>query len=231
MKKKHKSTSGPNPKDSQPDLAQELIQLHKDKPEFNENYMRRMIMTNFGAGHETLASTLTSIVSLTASHVDAQQCLRDELRNGGDSRAYHQAVIKESKRLRPVIAMSLPRVVPSSGLRTNGYFFPPGTVVGCNPVSLHRNPEICGHDPERFQPERWFDEERAKVMERYSLAWGGGARTCPGRHLAELILDRVVEKLFREFEIEVDIPDEEGESYFLSMRTGVTARFRAVESH
>lgn len=226
----------PNPKDDWHDLMADLICVHRKRPEFTEIFLKRMAMTNFGAGHETLASTLTSVLAMVGSHSLVQQAIQQEIRETPGhvepgNFAYLQAAIKEANRLHPVVSMSLPRRVPSSGLCIHGYFLPPGTTVGCNPVALHRNPNICcgSSDPETYDPDRWLGSDpAAREMERCSLAWGGGARTCPGRHLAEMIINRVVAGLLGEFEVEVEMPPEEDmESYFLSMLTGVKAHFKA----
>lgn len=216
------------PKDDRQDLMADLIQLHRDKPAFTEMYLRRMAITNFGAGHETMASTLTSVMAIIGSNKDVQTQLVQEMFSIDDNTSYHeanrlclvQAVIKECRRLYPVISMSLPRTVPEHGLHLHGYFFPPGTTVGCNPVALHRNPEMFGPDAETFSIDRWSDPEAARIMERCSLAWGGGARTCPGRHLAELVVVKVVTTLLREFCIEATMPlESEMRTYFLSIMT------------
>ncbi|KAF4467833.1 pisatin demethylase [Fusarium albosuccineum] len=224
------------PKDTRQDLLTDLIQLHKYRPEFTDNYLRKMAITNFGAGHETMASTLTSIVALLGSQEDVQTCVSREVLQTAEASQYAtasrlsatQALIKEAKRLYPVISMSLPRKVPSTGLDLHGYYFPPGTTVGCNPVALHRNKEVFGPDAELFSIDRWLiaDPDTTRNMERISLSWGGGSRTCPGRHLAELVVYKVVPALVKEFKIETILPPEnEGRSYFLSMLTGVKARF------
>ncbi|KAG9249767.1 cytochrome P450 [Emericellopsis atlantica] len=223
-------------KDARTDLAADLVQLHQDRPEFTEAYLRKMIMTNFGAGHETMASTLTSLMTALGEHPEVQQQLADELRQLNRYPSYDQAdktpilhaVLKESRRLYPVVSMALPRVVPGSGARLHGYDIPAGTTVGCNPIALHRNPDVCGPDPATFEPSRWLgDEQRAKTMDMYSLGWGGGARSCPGRHLAEMMVWKMAVVLLREFEICVQAPaEEEMPSYFLSIMTGVKARFQ-----
>lgn len=193
-----------------------------------------MIMTNFGAGHETMASTLTSLMATIGSNSDVQARLVEEVQSFPDTHLfsssvrmpYMQAVIKESKRLHPVIAMSLPRRVPNSGLQLHGTFFPAGMTVGCSPIALHRNEDICGPEPDNFDPERWVDEVRAREMDVYSLGWGGGARSCPGRHLAEMIVWKVIATVFRHFDVEVDVPEGcKMPTYFLSMMTGVKVRF------
>lgn len=253
--------------------------MHERRDDFPELYLKRMAVTNFGAGHETLASTLTSIFALLGSHPAIFQRLAREVRpagRGGNSMVttrmdfgtlatlpFLQASVKEAKRLRPVIGMALPRRVPHGGAVIHGYFIPSGATVGINPVALHCNPDICGSDPDRFDPAgRWLSagpvtafpdadgteltslnnsqgdgtveteeadagiQHRIKDMETFSLSWGGGSRTCPGRHLAELVLLKAVAALSCEFDIEAIVPAEENmPSYFMAMPTGVKARF------
>ena len=58
------------PRKDSNDLLDELIQLHESKPESTENYLRRMSLTNFGAGHRTMTCALTTILAMVGSHVD-----------------------------------------------------------------------------------------------------------------------------------------------------------------
>ncbi|WYZ38225.1 hypothetical protein EsH8_III_000139 [Colletotrichum jinshuiense] len=222
--------------DRKEDFLTDLIQLHKDKPDFTETYLRRMAITNFGAGHETMCSALTSIMAMIGSHPAAQRRVSDEVRTATEDPKvydnavrldYTQAVIKEAQRLYPVLGMALPRTVPPEGLAVHGQFFPPGTTVGCNPVSLHRSAKIFGEDAEEFNPDRWLDGARdAKAMERFNLTWGGGGRMCPGRHLAELVVYKTIPALLEHFDVEVTMPPEdEIQYYFMAMLTGVKARF------
>ncbi|KAL7794456.1 cytochrome P450 [Trichoderma ceciliae] len=236
-----KSSLKPNAaKDNRKDLLADLIQLHKDKPEFTEGYLRKMAMTNFGAGHETMASTLTSVFMMIGEHNDVQKKVTEEIRAAADPSSYASAVrlpytraaTREAMRLHPVLSMSLPRRVPDIGLHIHGHFVPGGTTVGCNPVALHRNANVViGPDPESFNPDRWLGGESfdMRVMDRYSLNWGGGPRTCPGKKLAEMVVYKVVSALFERFDVEVTTPSEIGQpSYFLSMITGAKARFLSV---
>ncbi|KAL8307418.1 hypothetical protein RB597_001013 [Gaeumannomyces tritici] len=189
------------------DLMADLVKLHKERPEFTATYLHRMAITNFGAGHETMCSALTAAMAMLGSSPDVQdRVVRDQqgladAGNGNWSPApYTVAAVKEAQRLYPVIGMSLPREVPVGGTHLHGVFLPAGTTVGINPVSLHRNEQIFGPDAHLFNPERWLDPAKSRAMDRCNLTWGGGARTCPGRHLAELILYRTVARLILEFE-------------------------------
>lgn len=221
-------------KDDRKDMVADLIQLHKDRPEFNEHYLRRMAITNFGAGHETMTSTLISTFSMIGSHVQAQKRVADEVLQCPDPSHFDNAVrlqftqasIREAQRLYPVIGMSLPRRVPDEGMCIDGLYLPSGTTVGCNPMSLHRNPDIFGSDADLFIPGRWLHSDAVRTMERYNLIWGAGARTCPGRNLAEMLVSKIVPALIRNFEIQVKIPpDDQMPYYFMAMLTGVKARF------
>ncbi|KAK3317143.1 cytochrome P450 [Cercophora scortea] len=227
--------------DDRKDLLADLIQLHKDKPAFTETYLRRLAVTNFGAGHETMCAALTAAMAMIASNPAVQRRVADEVTPFTTSHGQHsipyddilrmkytQASMKESQRLHPVIGMSLSRRVPPSGVSLHGVYFPPGTTVGCNPVALHRNRKIFGDDAEEFIPERWLrgTEEETRAMERCNLTWGGGGRSCPGRNLAELVVGKIVGALVARFEVEVEMPrEEEVRGYFVAMLTGVRARF------
>lgn len=141
---------------------------------------------------------------------------------------FTQASVKEAQRLHPVIGMSLPRRVPAGGMVAHGHTIPAGITVGCNPISLHRDPEIFGEDADSYRPDRWLDGTTRRDLDRYNLIFGGGARACPGRHLAEMLVGRIVPTLLRDFRIQVSIPPEEDmPHYFMAMLTGVQVRFLA----
>jgi cytochrome P450 len=218
-----------------------LIQLHKNRPEFTEAYLRRLAVTNFGAGHETMCSALTAAMAMIGSHPDVRRKVADEVRDSRDAVSldnavglrYIQACIKEAQRLHPVLGMSPSRKVPEGGLFLHGRLFPAGTTVGCHPTALHRNPEIFGADADEYNPERWLNDDdpaKVRVMDKINLTWGGGSRSCPGRNLAELVVNKVVPALLREFDLEITaLPDEsEMPCYFMSMLTGVKAKFIPV---
>ncbi|KAK4205556.1 putative cytochrome P450 E-class, group I [Triangularia verruculosa] len=241
--KKNKPNKTPGVRE---DLLNDLIQLHLTRPDaFTENYLRRMAVTNFGAGHETLCGTLTSVIAMIASYPEVQRrCfeeINNSLQNGQKERLYGfeevsklrytQAAIKEAQRLWPVIGMSLSRRTPAQGCTIGGYDIQGGTIVGCSPLALHAfNEDVFGKDGLEYKPERWLtdDIERLRVMERCNLIWGGGGRTCPGRYLAEMIVFKVITTLLGEFDVEVTkMPEEEEmECYFMAMMSGVVVRFR-----
>jgi len=165
-----------------------------------------MTFTNFGAGHDTITSTLTSILVYICTSSSSLTRVREEITSTTiagtipdpatydtlvENLPYLSACMKEAMRLRPVIGMSLVRVTPASGAIIDGIVIPAGTVVGQNPAVVSRSEVIFGPNSNDFVPERWLDEDNetaATVWSRHNLIWGGPSRSCPGQHMARLIM-------------------------------------------
>ncbi|KIW53987.1 hypothetical protein PV05_06386 [Exophiala xenobiotica] len=111
--------------------------------------------------------------------------LADNAATPFDQLPYLDAVVKEGLRCFPPIPMSMPRFVPQGGSTIDGYFIPGGTVVSCQPYTIHKDPNVFPQ-PLEFQPERWLDRDAQALAERnrWFFAFGVGGRGCLGRHLA-----------------------------------------------
>lgn len=94
---------------------------------------------------------------------------------------YLDAVIKEALRLAPPIPMSFPRYVPKGGRIIDGYHIPEGTIVSCQPYSVHRLNEQAFPCPDTFCPERWLEPDGANDRNRLFFAFSTGARGCTGK--------------------------------------------------
>ncbi|KAJ7859097.1 cytochrome P450 [Mycena leptocephala] len=139
---------------------------------------------------------------------------------------YLNAFIKEGLRLYGAAPSLLERVVPVStsknffgaeGFDLMGYALPPGTIVGTQSWSLHRDPAVFP-SPETFLPERWLPsyaaskEGTAEDMERdaarlarmasHMMPFGTGSRICGGLNLAHIIMRVVLVAVLRNFEVE-----------------------------
>ncbi|MFQ3594865.1 MAG: cytochrome P450 [Sphingomonadaceae bacterium] len=145
------------------------------------------------AAHDTLTSSLSSLVYYLAINPDWQEKLREEVdqvrARHGDQLPYEalaelelcEMAFKEALRLVPPVPM-----IPRRALRDfefGGYRIPAGSGVGVNPMYTHMMPEHWP-DPERFDPLRFTTQLSAN---RHKYAWvpfGGGAHMCLGLHFA-----------------------------------------------
>ncbi|KAJ0110304.1 hypothetical protein J7T55_000737 [Diaporthe amygdali] len=86
------------------------------------------------------------------------------------------------------------------------YKLAPGTIIGIQAYSLHRNQDVFGAAPEEFKPGRWeiADEERLKAMKKAWIPFGSGARTCLGLNLAIIELKAALAAVFRHYNVELD---------------------------
>jgi cytochrome P450 len=143
----------------------------------------------------------------------------------------------------------LERVVPVStsknffgaeGFDLMGYALPPGTIVGTQSWSLHRDPAVFP-SPETFLPERWLPsyaaskEETAEDAEReaarlarmasHMMPFGTGSRICGGLNLAHIIMRVVLVAVLRNFEVEA-APGTDEKS--MDMRDSFVRAFRPL---
>ncbi|KAI1783564.1 cytochrome P450 [Ganoderma leucocontextum] len=120
-----------------------------------------------------------------------QATLRAELQERAgaplDDLPYLDAVVKEGLRVFGPIPMSLPRVVPAGGrVVDGGVRLPGGTIVSCQPYTLHRLDAGVWPDPDEFLPERWLAPDGAAERNQLFFAFAAGGRGCIGKHLATL---------------------------------------------
>jgi cytochrome P450 len=99
-----------------------------------------------------------------------------------------------------------------------GVRLPPGTYVGINPAAMNRRVEIFGERPEEFEPLRWpkgvgeseeeFVERRAR-MDRATLTFGQGSRSCLGKNIVQLEVFKVVATLCSRFTVSFPFGEED----------------------
>lgn len=145
------------------------------------------------AAHDTLTSSVTSLVYLLGANPEWQDKLREEMLGLGlPPRAplpYErlgelellEMAFKEAMRINPPVP-SMPRRAMRD-FTFNGFHIPAGTRVGINALYTHRMPELWPN-PGKFDPLRFTDEA---VRARHKYAWipyGGGAHMCLGLHFA-----------------------------------------------
>ncbi|WPA95603.1 uncharacterized protein RHO25_000205 [Cercospora beticola] len=179
-------------------------------------------ISNIIAGSDTTAVSLSSVLWHLIANPHTLQRLRAELdqaiKDGkmtadrvsfkqSQELAYFQACIKEGLRLCAATGLPLWREVPkgSGGIELFGHYFPEGTELGINTWVAHYDEDIWGPDAAQFKPERWIDSsaEKLKVMDSMFMPFGLGSRTCIGRHISFLEINKVVPMIVSKFDFEL----------------------------
>ncbi|WP_405137580.1 cytochrome P450 [Nocardia sp. NBC_01388] len=134
--------------------------------------LRDQLITLLLAGHETTASALSWACHELAAHPDIQDTARAAAHEGDDK--YLEAVLKESMRLRTVIAATGRRL--TRDMTIGGLDLPRGTVVSTSILLAHKRTDSFP-DATDFRPERFLD---GSVAANTWLPFGGGVRRCIG---------------------------------------------------
>jgi cytochrome P450 family 135 len=177
-----------------PDLAERddvlslLLQArHDDGSAMTDKELRDELMTLLVAGHETSATALAWALEALTHHPAALERLRDEVDAGED--AYLDAVVKETLRLRPVIALVLRRLIEP--MEIGGRMLPAGVNVAPCIYLMHRRADVYD-DPRAFRPERFLE----KPPGTYTwIPFGGGVRRCLGASFAQFEMKVVLREL------------------------------------
>ncbi|KAF8796996.1 Cytochrome P450 3A11 like protein [Argiope bruennichi] len=166
----------------------------------------------FLAGYETTASTLSFASYLLALNPDVQDKLREEVdkaiaeTNGEltyetvQNMKYLDNVISETLRLFPP-AVRLERYadadykLPGLGLKV-----PKQMCINIPVYAMHRDPKYFP-DPERFDPDRFTAEEKAKRDPFTYLPFGAGPRNCIGMRFALLEIKVCLSYILSNFKI------------------------------
>ncbi|KAK4208431.1 cytochrome P450 [Rhypophila decipiens] len=168
--------------------------------------------SNIGAGSDTTAIGLIATVYYLFRDPAILERARQEMDSEGlpdrpsfqeaQKLPFLQAVIKESMRLLPGVGLPLWREVPKGGAVVCGRFFPEGTNLGVNAWVSHHNQQVYGEDADLFRPERWQEAsgETAVAMEQSWIPFGLGSRTCIGKNVSLLEINKIIPVLVRDFD-------------------------------
>ncbi|KAK2023942.1 cytochrome P450 [Colletotrichum zoysiae] len=176
----------------------------KEKEMLTRIEMRDNAQVFIVGGSDTTANSLIYLVWAVCKNPEIKAKLLKELYSLPENYTYDHLkeltyldyVINETLRLYTALPCGLQRVVPPEGADLAGHFVPGGSVVATQAYSLHRN-ETAFPDPYRYIPERW--ENTTQLMKDCSMPFGGGARTCLGRHLARIELRLITTRFFLAF--------------------------------
>lgn len=171
------------------------------------------------AGSESTATALSGALFLMLTHSPVYQRLVHEVRAAhfGEEEItltsthkleYLDAVITETLRIYPPVAITLPRRVPAGGEIINGQFVPGGMTVGVHHYSTYHHPDNF-YRPNDFLPERWlsgapdsqlFSNDNKECMQPFSF----GPRNCLGKNIARAEMRLLLAKLLFKFDWSIE---------------------------
>jgi cytochrome P450 len=215
------------PSKAYPDLLANFIAAKNNYPEIvTDLRVTHYCTTNVVAGANNSALSLDRTMQYLAENPPAQERLYQEILTVDSDKSfaeketegpaalelalkmpYLEAVVLESYRTFGSPSNNLERVVSPAGMTLpSGEHLPPGTVVAMNGPSLNRRTDVYGPDADNYNPLRWmkgedeseesFKERRLK-MDRASLTFGHGSRSCIGKNIVQLEIYKIWATLMR----------------------------------
>jgi cytochrome P450 len=191
------------------DLLSKLI-LAED-PETGERMSRKLLrdeaLTNFFAGYETSARSMSYAWYALANNPSVRAKLHEELdRELGDAiptldtlkqLPYTLRVIKETLRLYPPAPMYAKDVIDDDVI--DGYHIEKGSVMLLCPYFTHRHPDFW-EEPLRFEPNRHAPEAEKERHPQAYHPFASGQRVCLGNHFSLLETHIMLAILARRFD-------------------------------
>lgn len=158
------------------------------------------------AGHTTSSNAVTSTLHLLASHPEVQERVAEAAAGSAPSDGESDLVrgaLQEGMRLYPPSSVLGRRVLADTEI--DGWAISAGTQVLVSAWVTHRHPKFW-KEPDRFDPSR-FADGRYRAPGVY-FPFGGGARTCIGRHFALTEASVIVREMLRAYRLEAvgDLP-------------------------
>jgi cytochrome P450 len=167
--------------------------------------LRDEVMTFFLAGYETTNLALTWAVHYLTQQPELMRQAQAEVDQVLGGRAptfadlaqlsYLRKVVQETLRLRPPFWQITRTAIADDQI--DGFAIPAGTLVVSLIYAAHQHPAIWDA-PDRFDPERFANEQ---VESRHKLAWmpfGAGQRQCIGRDFsimeAQIVLAMILQR-------------------------------------
>ncbi|MBL9106425.1 MAG: cytochrome P450 [Myxococcales bacterium] len=205
-------------------LLRLLLEARGERGEaMDDRQLRDELLTQYVAGQETSALTISWALYLLAGHDDMMQRARVEAAALAesptleqlDALVYTRMLLDEVLRLRPPAWALTRRAREADVLR--GHPVPAGATVMFGIYFVHRHPDFWERPDELF-PEH-FTPERVKARHHHAyLPFSAGPRSCLGRRFAIYEVLLLLGLILRRFRVEV-LPEQR-----VGMRVGATCQ-------
>ncbi|KAK4873882.1 hypothetical protein RN001_013242 [Aquatica leii] len=189
----------------------------KHKIQVTDEIMTAQVLIFFFAGFETVSTMMSYVCYELAINPDVQDKLRKEVdetledSNGEftydnvTNMKYLDMVISEALRKWPPVIVADRRCVKPFTIEPKNLGEPrlhleKGSVIICPLRAIHLDPKYYPN-PEKFDPERFNDENKHNILPYTYLPFGVGPRNCIGSRFALLEGKLVVAEIISKFEI------------------------------
>ncbi|OQV06977.1 hypothetical protein CLAIMM_11473 [Cladophialophora immunda] len=230
------------------DLLQKFLTILQTKGgqvDFGMGEVELLSLTALFAGSDTTAIAMRAcfyyLLKNPAAYAELQKELDEAAETGQISKPVKFseasrlpllcATIKEALRMHPAVGLQLPRVSPAGGLVVAGRFIPAGYRVGMNAAVLGYDEATYGSDASEFRPNRWLESEKgdqiqASKMDRNSLVFGAGTRTCIGKNISLAEIHKLVPLVLLNFHLEPVDPHKtwQTQNFWFNKQIGIRVR-------
>nr|XP_058970346.1 cytochrome P450 3A7-like [Pocillopora verrucosa] len=204
-------------KDSNDVPRKDLLQLMLDAKDetggekIDYDDIKAQCLTFLLAGYDTSSTTLAFICYELVLHTDVQDKLRDEIDRmwPGDEESPSYDSLHNMQYLDMVINEAIRMYPPGFVLQRDcmeactikGLHIPKGLPVTIPCYAIHHDPEIWP-EPEKFDPERFSEAEKAKRHPYAFMAFGFGPHNCVGMRFALLEIKLTLVRLLKKYKLE-----------------------------
>ncbi|GIX83792.1 cytochrome P450 18a1 [Caerostris darwini] len=192
-------------------LEIESVKKENSNSTFSYDMLVSNVMDLFGAGSETVRTSILWFIYCMAAFPDVQKRVQKEIMEvlGSERRPeyldlksmpYTHAVIMEIMRWKTIVPLNLMHCTVAD-TTVGGYDIPKGTIVIANFGNVHHDPRYW-KEPEKFKPERFLSEDGKSVVKSSNfMPFSLGKRVCPGESMAYMEMFLYFTSILQKFDI------------------------------